>query len=183
MIEKLHGKGQYFHKLSYHRLYQATKDGWRKGNFVDKVITNPSVKGKFHTLHIFKATNGAIFGGIVPVVLENKGPKDIKANDLTFMFYIKNGKAHKITHKAGYEIRQEGPYSDNMIDWYGAMDFTQNCNKGYNEYLHMMDKYWNIPGKTSFLAQKEILGTRQVKISGGNIFFKCAEHEAFAYLH
>lgn len=179
-IEKLHGTGQYFHKLKYTLLYQATKDGWKKKNFLTKVVTNPAVKGA-HTLHIFKASNGAIFGGIVPLVLAANPTKDFKANHLTFMFYIKNGHAHKIKHKAGYEIRQEGASSANMIDWYGAMDFTQNCNAGYNEYLHMMSKYWYIPGKTSYEAQKTILGTNGVRKAGSNLFFKCAEHEAFAY--
>ena len=182
MIEKLHGTGQYFHKLKYYLLYQATRDGWKKGDFVRQVITKPIIKDK-HTLHIFKATNGAIFGGIVPLVLKSDPTKDFKINHLTFMFYLKGGKAHKIRHKAGYEIRQEGSKSANMIDWYGALDFTQNCNAGYNEYLHMMSQYWHIPGKNSLAAQKEILGTRNVKITAGAVLFKCAEHEVYAYAH
>ena len=44
------------------------------------------------------------------------------------------------------------------------MDFTENCNSGYNEYLHMMNSYWTYPKSSSIEMQKEILGTNGVKV-------------------
>ena len=85
-LEVQYGKTLY-HKQNFKKVYQATKNGWTKKDFNKHVINKGS------TLHVIKATNGAIFGGLVPLNLAENPTKDFKGKG-TWMFYIKKGVVH-----------------------------------------------------------------------------------------
>ena len=157
-ISKMFGKGTKF-KL----LYSAAKDGWSPRNFGSKVY------GKGKTITIIKTTGGQILGGYTNIKLKSSGYRErIGGRKDSFMFYLKNGAAHKSKHNCRYsEINFSSRF---LLDFNYGLRLGNNANKYYNSKVYI-DYDWcykKVPG-TSYPKQTALkFASKNIRNYGSN---------------